>query len=587
MMPSPDTPAGVSLVVETRAATQPISGSFKLAFGSFCDSVAINVADGPGAVAATLSALPNLSAPRRVDIRTSQGKDKITYTITFDPISNPGNQPSLRVTDVSTLNGINAAVAVATTVQGSTDAFYAPIPTELLSLAVGAPSSLSVVVNGVPSACAAASGLCTHTYTAASTPTVSGVTPPALAFAGVSSQSITITGTGFASGSGVEVRVGGVLATVTSSTATSIVASVPDTAPAGVQPVAVTVLGLGLASTQPTITLETLYVTGAQPTTLSLPSNAISIFNLTGKGFDAATCTNNAVTIGSTAASLVACSSGFVTVAFPGNGGSDSTGQSITAQIFAPGNSTAADSDTPASLTANVVAAAPALTGISPATLPSSGGDVELALSNAVFAGVTSVFLVPQVPTLSNFTALAAAYSARKACASISTAAGGVTCSTGIVISGSYQFLVVLSSGLQLLSTNAVSFDLVVTAIFPSAGSIGGGTSVTITGAGFHPTVANNFVFMTVPVSTTYMNGLVPCKATAVNATTLTCVTGAHMAANAEASDPMAKNVLPVATAVSRGTRAMLSGSWWKPVPQLQSRHEAGLGADVLLLSPS
>jgi hypothetical protein len=31
---------------------------------------------------------------------------------------------------------------------------------------------------------------------------------------------------------------------------------------------------------------------------LRLPSNAISIFNLTGKGFDAATCTNNAVTTG-------------------------------------------------------------------------------------------------------------------------------------------------------------------------------------------------------------------------------------------------------------------------------------------------
>ena len=71
------------------------------------------------------------------------------------------------------------------------------------------------------------------------------VSPTSLSFSSQSSLPLTITGTGFDGGRNVEVKVGGTVCNLTSATATQIVCSAPDTAPAGLRLVTVNVEGLG------------------------------------------------------------------------------------------------------------------------------------------------------------------------------------------------------------------------------------------------------------------------------------------------------------------------------------------------------
>ncbi|GFR40478.1 hypothetical protein Agub_g1045 [Astrephomene gubernaculifera] len=184
--------------------------------------------------------------------------------------------------------------------------------------------------------------------------------------------------------------------------------------------------------------------------------------------------------------------------------------------------------------------------------MPASGGLVSVDLAGiAQGSSVTSMYLLPYVPSYTNYTALSAAFAGRTTCDDMVVAADGssAACNSTAMPSGRYHVLVVMSSGLQLLSGDTVVYDLFMTSVSPSLGSIGGGTLLVITGGGFSTVVSENVVFLSVPVSTTFINGLVECIGVAVTPTQLTCRTQPHLATNADADDPNAKDVMPVATA--------------------------------------
>ncbi|KXZ54727.1 hypothetical protein GPECTOR_4g796 [Gonium pectorale] len=543
--PSETTPPGVLLTTEVRPAGATLSGSFKLAYGDYCESVAIGLTDSAETVKAKLGALPGMSTPYKVETSGSIWSG-YTFRITFDVFGSPGDQPPLRVTDVSGLTGVSPTVTVTTDFDGSTDAFYAPIPTEFLTLAVAQPGSISLVVNGAPSACAHPSGICKFEYSEAATPRITGVSPTSLAFDDEVSLPLTITGTRFDAGA-LNVTVGTSVCNVTSFTATQIVCSIQDSAPAGIRTVNVNVAGLGDAAGAVSVSLETLFVTGTTPAPAVVASAGLSILNITGKGFDRVNCANNRVFIDGLRCGVLACGRTFATVLYPGNGGSDVAAAPIKAQVFELGR--VIDEDAPASPTIRVLGSAPTIMGVtSPMTMPASGGDVTVSLSWAGFTNVVAMYMVPEIEDPTNFTASSNAYKGRLQCLSVTVADGGVTCRSPSLKVGEYHVMVVLNTGVQLLSSETILFDMAITSITPNAGSIGGGTVVTITGYGFSSIPAENVVFITVPVSSTFLNGIIQCRTLSATVTKLTCVTLPHLATNADADDPFARKVMPVAT---------------------------------------
>lgn len=556
---SEDTPSsGVMLVTEVRPANPPLAGSFWVSYGTECESVRISLTDGPETIRTALGTLPGMATPRRVEV-TGSGASGYNILVTFDPDRNPNDQPPLRVADTRDLLGVKPTVTVVTVQDGTPDAWYAPIPAEFLQLAVASPTSIRVVVNGAPAACAHPSGICGFDYSAVATPTVTSVTPSTLAFSTEASLPITITGTGFTMGTGLEVKVGDAPCTVTSSSATQIVCSVSDVAAAGVRQVSVRVLGFGYATGAPKITLKTLYVADVQPVRAAGLASG-TVLRFVGKGFDAEKCADNVLAIGGVTTRVLACTTTSLTVLYPGAASASPTA-TVLAQVFEDGAEI--DSDSPGNFTIAASDAAPAITAISsPAAMPGAGGRVAVTLSgSATPADVRAMSLVPKLAASANFTTDAAAYAGRIPCPSVAPAGSGapsdVACVSGAVPIGDYQVLVELTSGLQLLSASAINFDLVIASVSPSAGSIGGGTTVTITGSGFSTVAAENIVFLTVPVSTTFLNGIIQCDVVSATVNQLQCVTRAHLATNADADDAMARNVMPVATQ-QRGVQVVI-----------------------------
>ena len=78
---------------------------------------------------------------------------------------------------------------------------------------------------------------------------------------------------------------------------------------------------------------------------------------------------------------------------------------------------------------------------------------------------------------------------------------------------------------------------------YPCLPSIGGGTTVQVSGSGFSLVPDANVVYMTVPVSSTLLNGVIACDVVSATPTLLTCITRAYLVTDASAEDPNALNV--------------------------------------------
>jgi hypothetical protein len=81
-----------------------------------------------------------------------------------------------------------------------------------------------------------------------------------------------------------------------------------------------------------------------------------------------------------------------------------------------------------------------------------------------------------------------------------------------------------------------------VRSVTPHIGSIGGGTLLNIAGQGFDALdLSTVVVVITVPVSTTFLNGVILCDAanSSSSGDVLTCRTRAHLATDASSDDAM------------------------------------------------
>lgn len=85
------------------------------------------------------------ASPAGLDVTiTGDTSTGITYSITFDPLANPGDLPLLRLASAANLTGSNATVAVRSLGNGSLEQWFTPIPVELLQLPVAEPNSVQV-----------------------------------------------------------------------------------------------------------------------------------------------------------------------------------------------------------------------------------------------------------------------------------------------------------------------------------------------------------------------------------------------------------------------------------------------------------
>ncbi|PNH08719.1 Fibrocystin, partial [Tetrabaena socialis] len=340
-LPGPGFPADALLAVEVRRASQLPGGAVRVALGAACEWAEFRILDDPvDVVASRLASLPGLGAPERIS-RWYSNDTSFNLVFEHDPQTNPGDQPLLRVTDWQALVGPGASATVTTDYAGSNDQFFGPLPVDMMQLAVGAPGSIRLAVNGVPGACAHPSGLCAFGHDAAATPNVTGVSTPLLGFgAAQATAELTILGRGFerggagtaggdgsgstnsssssSSSSAVSVTVGGVGCEVVRSNDTSITCLLPRAVPAGLRPLAVLVPGWGYAAGAPPLLVDgTMSVTALSPPVLAFAGR--TIFSVLGEGVDeSGGCSALRLSLGGLACAVVACSPTALTVLYPG-----------------------------------------------------------------------------------------------------------------------------------------------------------------------------------------------------------------------------------------------------------------------------
>lgn len=128
-------------------------------------------------------------------------------------------------------------------------------------------------------------------------------------------------------------------------------------------------------------------------------------------------------------------------------------------------------------------------------------------------------------------------------CSNVSPSSTTVVCDIASAPVGGFGVQLTLEDGTRILANRtgaSISLDIEITSVSPSFGSVAGGTKVTITGFGFSKSAARNAVFMTVPTSSRFPNGIVACDVMNATETTIVCQTRAHCTADASASDPSA-----------------------------------------------
>jgi hypothetical protein len=330
-----------------------------------------------------------------------------------------------------------------------------------------------------------------YTYTTTTTPTVTGVTPNSGPLTG--GTSVTITGTGFATGSSV--AFGTVAATsVTFNSATSLSVSSPPGVSAGAVDVTVTTAGVTSPINQPAdlctyTSMTTPTVTGLSPT--SGPAAGGTFVTISGTNFDNAT----GVDFGTTpATNETLINNNTITVdSPPGMGIVDVTVTTDTGT--SPIN--------PADLFTYTSTTTPTVTGLSPTFGPAAGGTF-VTISGTNFVDVTAVDF-------------------------------GTTPATGETVINSNTITVDSPPGMGIVDVT-VTTDVgtsptnpadqftylaapTVTGVSPNSGPLAGGTSVTITGTDllgasavyFSTTLATSFnVFSSTSITAVSPQGTSP-----------------------------------------------------------------------------
>uniref|UniRef100_A0A383WCP6 Fibrocystin-L n=1 Tax=Tetradesmus obliquus TaxID=3088 RepID=A0A383WCP6_TETOB len=586
---APQLPDGASLTLQLfRNASQPFGGSFTLSLGSFCDAVTVQVGESEDSFRAKINSLPGVGGAHAADgVEVQRAVDenaRLIYTVTFSSLA--GDLPELRVVDSSNVTGSQPSVTVTTLQNGSTDAFYGPIPGEMLRVPVTYNNTVQLEVNGVAAACgstyettlslppgsAADAAVCGFSHSIAATPIVTRVVPTVPINAS-NLVPVVIDGTLFSTVakdntvflgpspcSNVAVRA------TSGQYATQLGCSITAETTTGVRQVLVTVAGRGLAAGNFTVSLKTLLLVSRSPASSTLSGAGITVFNINGRGFDTARCSRNWVWVGGVQCAVLSCTTKQLTVWYPGGVEDAAAAVRVSVQSddgsFDPATSTA-----DALWTVPVAAAGSSGWRVaalqSDPVLPVGGAEVVFSVEGFDTSSISrwKVQLLPAAD-LSSSNMTDPAFSA-----SISSSiASGITCSSlvaqdastavcklRVVPPGTYWLAVSYMGATLILQPNMSAPDsskergllksrFGVRSVTPQIGSIGGGSLLSIAGQGFDALdLSTAVVVILVPVSTTFLNGVILCDVANISSSgdVLTCRTRAHLATAASSDDAM------------------------------------------------
>jgi hypothetical protein len=368
------------------------------------------------------------------------------------------------------------------------------------------------------------------------TPTVTAVSPTSGPAAG--GTSVTITGTGFTGATavhfGANAATGVVVNSPTSITATS---------PAGTGTVDVTVTTPGGTSATSTADhfsyVGTPTVTAVSPT--SGPAAGGTSVTITGTNLTAAT----AVHFGANAATgVVVNSPTSITATSPA--GSAGT---VDVTVTTPGGSSATSS-----ADQFTYIAAPTVTNVNPNGGLAAGG-TSVTITGTGFTGATAVH-----------------FGANAATGVVVNSATSITATSPAGSAGTVDVTVTTPGGTSATSTadNYTYFAVpTVTNVAPSAGPLGGGTSVTITGTGFNGVTAVHFganaATGVVVNSATSITAISPAGSAGTVEITVSTPGGTSAASSADhftyTTGPTVTNVSPNAGPTAGGTSVTISGT--------------------------
>ncbi|XP_054766411.2 fibrocystin-L-like [Lytechinus pictus] len=482
---------GASVTVSSvQRSTPPIQGTFNLAQEGGGEVYGIS---GQSTASQLKDALETYLDVGDLSVTRSGECTGYRYNIKWN--SKGGSQGLLQVTSDDLYNNVTwANVTTARIYEGNV--FLSKIPGEFLRTVNDHPQ-VEVIVNGIPSSCQSDS--CSFQYTPAATPTLSSITPSSgSANAGTS---VVIIGTGFSDNVGENnVTIGGADCTITDANATRIECDVGP-AQGGVYNISVIVDGKGSASL-PTGGVEFEYdfdVTSITPDEGSAAGGTEVTISGYGLGGD----NDIEVAIGSNDCEVVSSSYDEIVCVIVIEASSrrrrrSTTDADIVISIEGVSALTVSNGFTfDTSLT-------PTVTSLSPTTSSVVGGD-DLTISGSAFGSSGASVMIGSA-----------------SCEVTDQSDSSITCVLPANVPGEYEVDVEIES-IGLADTSAIdpfSYVLDVTGMFPSSGSVQGGTEVTLTGAGFG----------TDPNNITVTMGGFECQVTAIDDDELTCTASSSSA---------------------------------------------------------
>ncbi|KAL3885610.1 hypothetical protein ACJMK2_025660 [Sinanodonta woodiana] len=437
--------SNASVTSRITAASPPVTGTINITFNGKTKS-GLNITLDVGDLKKELESIPNIGSLLVEKIGNCTNFDLI---ITFYTLS--GDQEQLQV-DASQLSGVNQSLVVSTDWDGS--AWYVPIPGDMLRTPHTCPQALAFI-NNIPNKC---TGDCGFQWKSEVTPTVSAISPAS----GTLGTVVTITGTGFndTAASNNYVLIGDTECTVTNARNTSITCTVGNGL-IGRHKVVVTVSGKGRARHPlegDVVFNYTAEISDMSPTSGSMGGG--TSLTLSGYGFP-----NDAVvTVGTKACIIMSVNSTQIVCLTPAS----ATVQTVSVTVSKDGITLTSPSSFTysSSLTTTITSVTPSTVGVQNGTIQIAGNGLRS------FANDSAVLFIGEVVTSIT------AYNNTHVTASFSGLSPGYQYIKLNV--GGNGFVVDINGDLP-----SVNVQLDVTNVYPTKGSVLGGTKLTVTGSGF------------------------------------------------------------------------------------------------------
>lgn len=469
--------------------------------------------------------------------------------------------PNITVASGAQLTGTNVQNFVTVYQKATVDkVFSGPLAAEQLRVPVAASAEpVAVHVNGISASFNESCG-CRYKSSLSETPELYAVDPSNGTLS--RGSNITITGAKFAGLSTPTVQVGGATSIVSSYNDTQINCTISGTAGAGSHAVQVMVPGRGDAQRVGTIN-ETSVSLAMELDSIeprNLVSHGFTLLNLFGAGFSTS-CDSMSVHVSGSSCAMVECTSEKLSCWLIGTGLDTGTraldievseatfgynaSQTFEVLITEPfANITSTSSPVVSSAGGELVFHGSGLTNATFELFPASRRDVGDAITSLSMRQPLEEYDAPPYEGIAEDDIVT--------CSTNTTASNSSTRVCSVAHMRATEYFVKLSEPTgeaSYVANTSVLAQLDVMGIQPHNGSVKGGTYLTIEGVGFaHELPEQNAVFVRVPVSTAYPNGIVQCDVQAANYTHIECSTRPHCSIQAGPDDPFADRCALVET---------------------------------------